>query len=324
VGKAKLWVPGEPVPTLTYTDMHLHSEYSLKDGKIRIADSDDPKHIKAEMVISAEGRGTGAITATDHGNMYGQARIASVAKTFGLKHIPGCEFYYAPETRFDKSVPKGGERYRHICAWAKDKKGYANMCSLSKLSFTEGYYYQPRIDKQLVDQYGDGIMWSDACVGGTISSLITRGRVEEAKQEFMWFLNRFGDDFYIEYQNHGIDIEEEANLIKIDWANEHGVPIIATTDAHFAKKEDKDAHKALLCIQYQDWLDNPLTGGFSGDGYWLLSNEELLERYPVEYLNNTQLIVDKVEEKIIEFGDITPPSFVVPDWFKNEWVNSRK
>lgn len=315
--KAKLWQPSEPRPKLTYTDLHCHTEYSLKDGKIRITDHEDPKHIKGELILNAERRGTGAVTSTDHGNMYGHAVMASACKRFGdLKHIPACEFYMAPVSRHDKNSAKGEKKYRHICAWAKNRRGYSNMCQLSKLSYTEGFYGAPRIDKELIDKLGDDIMWSDACVGGTISSLLVNGLHDQAYAEFMWFLNRFKGDFYIEYQNHGIEKEEEANLIKIEWANKHGVPVIATTDAHFATKEEKEAHRVLLCIQYQDWLDNPLGGGFDGDGYWLLSEDELLQRYPVEYLNNTQLIVDKVEPHIIEFGDITPPSFQVPQWFK--------
>jgi DNA polymerase-3 subunit alpha len=300
---------------LTYTDLHIHTEYSLQDGMIRVADYDDPKHVKGEIIVNAERRNTGAVTATDHGNMYGQALLASVAKTFGIKHIPGCEFYIAPGSRFDKNAPKGAEAYRHINAWAKNRSGYANMCTMQKLSYTEGFYYKPRIDKELVDRYGDGIMWSNACVSGTISPLILGGRIEEAQNEFMWYLNRFKDDFYVEYQNHGLDIEDRANEVIVGWANEHGVPIIATTDAHFYKKDDNEAHRALLCIQYGNWLDNPAFNGFGGDGYWLMSEEELLQRYPVEWLNNTQLLVDKVEGGIIQFGEIKPPQFSVPEWF---------
>jgi DNA polymerase-3 subunit alpha len=288
---------------------------------IRILDVDDPKHNKGELVLNAERRGTGAITSTDHGNCYGQAVIASAAKKFGLKHIPACEFYIAPGSRFDKNAPKGTTIYRHICGWAKNKQGYRNMCMLQKLSYCEGFYMKPRIDKELVDRYGDGIIWSDACMGGTISGRILDGDITGALDDFMWYLNRFKDDYYIEYQNHNIPDEESANQIKIQWANAHGVPIIATTDAHFYSKDDADAHRALLCIQWGNWFDNPAFDGFAGDGYWLMNEDELLERFPVEYLNNTQLIVDKVEPNIIEFGNVTPPQFVVPQWFSEEVAN---
>ena len=316
MGMPKLWVPGNPVPKITFTDLHYHSEMSLKDGKTRLLDKIDAKHNKGEIILNAERRNTGAVTVTDHGNMYAHATLASEAKKYGLKHIPACEFYMAPVSRHNKSEPKGAEKYRHICGWAKDVRGYQNMCALSKLSFTEGFYSAPRIDKELIDKYGDGIIWSDACVGGTLSSLILQDRIEEAYSDFLWFLDRFKDDFYIEYQNHHMPIEDHANAIKIEWANKHGVAVIATTDAHYYKKEEKEAHQTLLCIQYADWLDNPMTGGFPGDGYWLMDDMELLERYPVEYLNNTQLIVDKVEGGIIKFGEVTPPKFQVPHWFK--------
>lgn len=303
---------------INYTDLHVHSEFSLQDGMIRIADARDPKHVKGEIILNAERRGTGAVAITDHGNMYGQAIAASACKTFGMKHIPGCEFYMATDTRFDKKYSRRGEAYMHINAWAKNKDGYANMCRLQKASYVEGFYYVPRIDKELLEKYHDGIMWSDACVGGTICSHITAGNIDKAYSEFLWYLDVVGDDFYIEYHNHGIKIEDDCNAIKVEWANKHGVPIIACTDAHFYAKEDAVAHKTLLCIQYGNWLDNPAFTGFPGDGYWLLSEDELVERYPIEYLNNTQLIVDKVEGGIIEFGEIRPPQYQVPQWFLDQ------
>ena len=247
--------------------------------------------------------------------MYGQAVAAQVCKTFGLKHIPGCEFYLAADSRFDKSYSRRGDAYVHINTWCKNKEGYANMCRLQKASFVDGFYYVPRIDKELIERYHDGIMWSDACIGGTICTHIMNGNIDRAYQEFMWYLNLLKDDFYIEWHNHGIEAEDMCNQIKKEWADKHGVPIIACTDAHFYKKEDAEAHKTLLCIQYGNWLDNPTFGGFPGDGYWLLSEEELLERYPVEYLNNTQLIVDKCEGNIIQFGETMPPRFQVPQDF---------
>ena len=298
---------------ITFTDLHLHSEFSLKDGMIRIAHRKDPKHIKEDIIKNAERRNTGAVTMTDHGNMYGHAILASVCKTFKLKHIPACEFYIAPKSRFDKDQ---NNRYYHICGWAKNKQGYANMCTLQKLSYTEGFYYQPRIDKELLDKYGDGIIWSDACVGGILGSLITSGREDEAYSQFMWYLDRFKDDFYIEYQDHMMPEDTYANKVKIPWADKHGVCVIATTDAHFVNKEDEDAHRTLLCIQWGKYFDDPTFEGFSGNGYWLMSDEELLERFPVQYLNNTQFIVDKVEGGIVDFGHIQPPSFTVPDWYK--------
>lgn len=300
---------------ITFTDLHLHTEYSLKDGKIRITDMKDPKHVPGELIQNAINRNTGAVTATDHGNMYGQALIASMAKIFGLKHIPGCEFYIAPQSRHDKSEKIKSDAYWHICAWAKNKQGYANMCILSKLSFTEGFYYEPRIDKEIIDKYGDGIIWSDACLGGTVSGPISNGDIDGAYQNFMWFLNRFKDDFYIEYQDHNIEAENKANIIKLEWAQKHGVPVIATIDSHFARKDEYESHKMLLSMQYDKKYIDPTFSGFPGNGYWLMNEQELLDRFPIDYLNNTQLIVDKCEGNIIEFGNTVIPKFSVPDWF---------
>lgn len=315
MGKAQLWDGQSPRPRVTYSDLHYHSEYSLKDGEIRILDPHDPDHEKGQIILNAERRGTGFVTVTDHGNMYGQAQLAYVANKWGLKHSPACEFYIAPKSRFDKNEPKGARLAYHICAWAKDRGGYKNLCAMQKLSYTEGFYKNPRIDRELVDKYGDGIMWSDACIGGPLSAKILMGHEEEAYNDFLWYLDRFKDDFYIEYQNHGIPDEERANLVKIDWANKHGVPIIATTDAHFTYKSDNISHRTLLCIQWGKWYDDPTFEGFDGDGYWLMDEDELLARFPVEYLNNTQLLVDKVEHDIIQFGNVTPPQFKVPQWF---------
>lgn len=300
---------------MTFTDLHLHSEFSLQDGMIRIADYNDPKHIKSEIITRAEETGSDVVTITDHGNMGAHARLASVCKTFGFKHMPGCEFYIATGSRFDKNTSKRGDAYVHINSWAINKQGYSNMCMLQKLSWEEGYYYVPRIDKELVEKYHQGIVWSDACIGGTVSSLITQGKEDEAYEEFMWYLDLLKDDFYIEYHNHHLEDEEKVNNIKVQWANRHGVPIIACTDAHYTYKEDTDAHRALLCIQYGRKFDDPTFAGFGGDGYWLLSEQELLDRYPVEYLNNTRLLADRCEDSIIEFGDVITPEFKIPDWF---------
>lgn len=305
---------------IKFTDLHLHTEYSLQDGMIRIEDHKDPKHIKADIILRAEETGTEVITATDHGNMYGQASLARACQTFGFKHMPACEFYMATDSRFDKSYAKRSDAYVHINAWAKNKTGYSNMCMLQKYSYDEGFYYVPRIDKELLQKYHEGIMWSDACVGGTICSLILGGDIDRAYAEFMWYLDLIKDDFYIEYHNHGIDEEDRCNKIKVEWANKHGVPIIACTDAHYARKEDTDIHKTLLCIQYSNgdnkrWLDDPTFDGFPGDGYWLLSEEELISRYPIEYLNNTRDMANRCEGGCIEFGDTIPPEFVVPQWF---------
>ena len=272
--------------TTKFTDLHLHSEYSLQDGMIRVQDSKDPKHIKSEIILRAAETDPDTITVTDHGNMYAQAILASVCKTFGFKHMPGCEFYMATDTRHDKSYSRRGDAYVHINSWAKNKLGYKNMCILQKRSFDEGFYYVPRIDKELLKQYHEGIMWSDACVGGTLSTLILQGKVEEAYKEFMWYLDLIGDDFYIEWHNHGIDDEDKCNQIKKEWA------------------------------------DDPTFDGFPGDGYWLLNEDELLSRYPKEYCENTRLLTDKCEGNIIEFGDIRPPQFKIPEDFVQQYLQS--
>ena len=282
---------------------------------IRVADKKDPKHIKTDIIINAERRNTGAACMTDHGNCYGQAVLASVCNSFDMKHIPGCEFYMSTDTRHDKSYAKRGDAYTHVNSWVMNAEGYANMCRLQRYSFVEGFYYAPRIDKELLEKYHEGILWSDACVGGPICDKILRGDVYGGYREFLWYLNLLKDDFYIEYHNHGLEAERVCNELKVEWANMHGVPIIACTDAHYANLEDMDAHRALLCIQYGNWYDNPAFSGFDGYGYHFMDENELLSRFPVEYLNNTQLIVDRCDGKIIKFGNTQSPNFIIPQDF---------
>ena len=250
--------------------------------------------------------------------MYGQAILASVCKTFGFKHIPGCEFYMSTDSRFDKSYTKRGNAYMHLNSWVMNNAGYSNMCILQKYAYTDGFYYVPRIDKELLQKYHNGILWSDACVGGVICSHITDGNIDKAYNEFMWYLDTLKDDFYIEYHNHHIAEEDTCNKLKVEWATKHGVPIIACTDAHYTNLEDKDAHKTLLSMQYGNWYDNPVFTGFQGDGYHLLSEQELIDRYPIEYLNNTQLVVDRCDGNVIKFGNLQPPQFHVPQEFKDK------
>jgi DNA polymerase-3 subunit alpha len=301
---------------IKFTDLHIHSTFSLQDGAIKIQDAKDPKHIKTRLIEVAEMRNTGAVAITDHGNCMGQAQLASVANTFGLKPIHGCEFYFAPRSRFDKSERIRSDAYTHINCWAKNKEGYANMCRLQDKSYSEGFYYVPRIDKELIEKHHTGLIFSDACVGGFIADKILKGDILGAISDFGWFKDLLKDDFVVEYHNHSIDAEKTVNNIKLEWANASGIPIIACTDAHYENSTDSFSHKALLAIQYGTWTDNPLFEGFPGIGYHLMNEEELISTFPIEYINNTEYVVNKIDENIIEFGTIKAPIFEVPGWFK--------
>ena len=293
---------------MNFVHLHVHTEYSLLDGSNKIK----------EYVARVKELGMNSAAITDHGVMYGVIDFYREARAQGIKPILGCEVYVAPGSRFDKEAGGGDDRYHHLVLLAENNKGYQNLMKIVSIGFTEGFYYKPRVDKEVLRKYHEGIMWSDACVGGTICTHLVAGNIEKAYGEFMWYLDLIKDDFYIEYHNHGIDDEDMCNEIKVEWANRHGVPIIACTDAHYTNKEDTDAHKVLLCIQYGRQFDDPTFDGFEGDGYWLMSEDELIERYPIEYLNNTKLLADKCEGNIIEFGDTIPPAFHVPDWFVKE------
>jgi len=325
---------------IDFVDMHLHTEYSNKDGMIRTLDHDEPKKVKEDIIQIAEERGHGIITATDHGVMSAHGDLALAAYAFGMKHIIGCEFYMAAQPKQDcnqddwvwnnglminsrhyKSFERRGEAYYHLNAWAKNWKGYQNLCSLMWYSYYEGFYHEPRIDLELIDKYGDDIIWSGACIGGPVDQMILKEDFGGTMAMLNWFQSRFGDDFILEYHNHDIPDENTVNDQKVGIAESMGITIIAATDAHYRYKDDMDAHANLLAINFNKETDHPNTFGFKGKGYHILSANELRTSFKDEYIKNTMIIANRCDGNVLKPSkEIFTPKFSVPEWFENGGV----
>ena len=221
-----------------FVHLHVHSEYSLLDGMCRIKDL--PKRAK-EL-------GMKAIALTDHGVMFGAVNFYKECVQEGIKPIIGCEVYVAPRTRFDKEAGKD-ERYNHLILLAKNKIGYQNLIKLVSLGFTEGYYYKPRIDNEILEKYSEGLICLSACLAGSVNQALLSDDFEKAKEIALWHKNIFKEDYYLELQNNGLSEQVLANQKLIKLSRELDIPLVGTNDAHYLKEEDAYNHEILLCIQ---------------------------------------------------------------------------
>ena len=210
-----------------FVHLHLHSEFSLLDGANRVK----------ELPKRAKELGMDAMAITDHGVMFGVIDFYKACKDEGVKPIIGCEVYVAPRTMADKD-PNIDREYNHLILLCKDMVGYRNLTKLVSLGFTDGYYYKPRIDKQVLEKYHEGLICSSACLAGEIPSHLMRDEYDKAKESALWFKNLFGEDYYLEIQNNGIKEQLVANQRIIKLARELDIPLIATNDSHYLRKED--------------------------------------------------------------------------------------
>ena len=267
-----------------FVHLHLHTEYSLLDGAAKV---DDLVSYLVENKIDA-------CAVTDHGNMYATLYFAEECVKKGIKYIIGCELY-ATDDHHDK---RPGTKTEHIVLLAKNKVGYKNIVKLDSLSFIEGFYGKPRISYDLIKQYSEGIICLSACLAGRMPQLLMNGDYEGAKQWAKEMKDVFGDDFYIELQDHGIMEERQVipDLIKI--ARELDIGLVATNDVHYIKKEDWEAHDVLLCIQTKKTLADPKRMKFDTQEFYMKSGDEMLElfQYVPEAISNTRVIADKIEE----------------------------
>ena len=286
-----------------FVHLHTHTEYSLLDGASRIED----------LVIACKEAGMDAIAVTDHGVMYGAVEFYKAAHKHGIKPIIGCEVYVAPRTRFDKAG-KADKEYAHLVLLAKNEEGYQNLIKLVSLAFTEGYYYKPRIDYELLEKYSKGLVCLSACVQGDIPQYLLNGNYEEAKNLAQKLRDMFPDDFYIEIQDHGIPIQRQVLPQLIKLARELSLPLVATNDVHYIHKEDAEMHDVLLCIQTGKTLDDPDRMRFSTQEFYLKTEEEMLQIFDnvPESVSNTVDIAEKCNFDF-EFGNIHIPYYEVPD-----------
>lgn len=278
--------------------MHLHTEYSLLDGCSRI-----------ERVIDRAAEiGQKAIAITDHGVMYGVIDFYKYALKKGVKPIIGCEVYVAPQSRFDKQKTKDGS-YSHLVLLCENNEGYKNLIKLVSLGFTEGFYSKPRVDRELLEKYSNGLIALSACLAGEIPRLILNGEYDKAKETAIWYRDTFGEgNYYLELQDHNIREQKIVNPQILKISKETGIPVVATNDVHYTLKEDNKMHKVLLCIQTGSKIGDENALEFKTDEFYLKSEEEMLELFPKEALENTGKIADRCSVEF-EFGKIKLPRF---------------
>ena len=297
-----------------FAHLHLHTEYSLLDGCCRIE----------RLMKAVKEKGQRSVAITDHGVMYGAVEFYKAALKNGIHPVIGCEVYVAPNSRFDKQKGADG-RYNHLVLLCKNNKGYQNLIKLVSKGFTEGFYMKPRVDKELLEKYHEGLIALSACLAGEIPSKLVNNDYESAKNTAVWFNNLFGkDNYYLELQNHGIEEQQKVNLGLARISRETGIPLVATNDVHYIEKDDYKMHKVLLCIQTGKKIteENPIE--FKTNEFYLKSYEEMLEALPQyeEALQNTEKIANRCNVEF-EFGKIKLPKFDIGDvdhyeYFKNK------
>ncbi len=297
-----------------FVHLHVHSEYSLLDGMCRIKDL--PKRAK-EL-------GMDAIAITDHGVMFGAVNFYKECKAQGVKPIIGCEVYVAPHSRLDKQAGVD-DHYAHLILLAKNQKGYENLVKLVSLSFTEGYYYKPRIDTEILEQYSEGLVCMSACLAGSVNQAILKDDMEKAKEIALWHKKVFGEDYYLEIQNNGLPEQVMANQKLIELSRELDIPLVATNDAHYLKKEDSYNHEILLCIQTGKKMTDENRMRFGVDEFYIKSQEEMIDYFSnvPEAIENTVKIAEKCNFDF-EFGVTKLPNYNVPEEFETHEAYFRK
>ena len=297
-----------------FVHLHLHTEYSLLDGANRIKD----------LPIRAKELGMDAMAITDHGVMFGCIDFYKACKANDVKPIIGCEVYVAPGSRFDKVLDKS-VKYNHLILLAKNMQGYRNLCKLVSIGFTDGYYYKPRIDKEILEKYHDGLICLSACLGGEVPAHFLNGQDELAKNSALWFKNLFGEDYYLEVQANTMKEQYLVNQKLFKLSKEIGVPLVATNDAHYLKKEDAYNHEVLLCIQTGKRMSDPDRMKFKTDDFYVKSPEEMMEYFKdvPEAIENTVKIAEKCNVEF-EFGHTILPNYDVPEEFESHYDYFKK
>jgi len=285
---------------MEFTHLHVHTEYSLLDGCARIN----------QLIDKACQLGQKSIAITDHGVMYGAIQFYRYAKQKGINPIIGCEVYVAPRSRFDKQ--KGIDNsYSHLVLLCKNNEGYSNLIKLVSLGFTEGFYSKPRVDRESLEKYHNGLIALSACLAGEIPKRILNGEYDKAKETVLWYKTVFGEgNYYLEIQDHGIREQKIVNQKLIKLSNETGVPLVATNDVHYIEKDDSRMHKILLCVQTGSNINEENALEFKTNEFYLKSAKEMAEIFSdnPEAILNTNKIAEKCNVEF-EFGKIKLPRF---------------
>jgi len=287
-----------------FVHLHTHTEYSLLDGAARIE----------SLVKKAKDVGMKALAITDHGVMYGVIDFYKACLSQGIRPILGCEVYVAPHSRFDRR-PQIDDNQYHLVLLAENEVGYKNILKLVSLGFTEGFYYKPRVDRELLDQHSEGVIALSACLAGEISQAILNRNLKEAENAALFYKEIFGpDNFFLEIQDHGIAEQKEVNHYLLTLSKKLAIPLVATNDIHYINKSEANIHDVLLCIQTGKTLNDTERMRFPTDEFYLKTAEEMwqLFGYIPEALDNTVQIAERCEVKL-EFGKLHLPNYEVPE-----------
>ncbi len=286
---------------MPFTHLHVHTEYSLLDGMCRIP----------HLIKKAKEMGMNSLAITDHGSVYGIIQFYTKAKEAGIKPILGCEVYVAPGERTSRT-PNDKSAY-HLVLLAKNETGYHNLLKLSSKGFIEGFYYKPRVDKELLAQHSEGLIALSACLQGEIAKLIVERRIEDAEATAMWYKETF-EDFYLEIQDHDIPEQAIANKALIAMSKKLNIPLVATNDTHYLEKDDAAIHDVLLCIQTQTTIHDTKRMKMADDSFYLRSPQEMAEIFAEcpEAIENTGRIADMCDLKL-EFGRLRLPEIDIPE-----------
>ncbi len=301
-GEAALRVPH-------FAHLHVHTEYSLLDGSNRIT----------EYVARVKDLGMDSAAITDHGVMYGVIEFYNACKAQGINPVIGCEVYVAPHSRFDREIGRGSDddRYYHLILLAENNQGYANLMKIVSAGFVDGFYYKPRVDREILERCHEGLIATSACLAGEVQRLLVRGFYEEAKKTALWFRDTFGpDNYFLELQDHGIPEQRMVNPLLVKLSRETGIGLVCTNDVHYTYAQDAEPHDILLCIQTGKKLDDEDRMRYEGGQYYVKSPQEMAALFPYapEALENTWKIAQRCHVEI-EFGVTKLPRYDVPEGF---------
>jgi DNA polymerase-3 subunit alpha len=293
-----------------FVHLHTHSDFSLLDGAASIED----------LVARAKALGMKALALTDHGNMFGSLRFYKECRKEGIKPIVGCEAYLAPDSRHTKSGGEKGARYHHLGLLARDVTGYRNLLKLCSLGYTEGFYYKPRIDEELLARHHEGLIALSGCMGGELPSLILRGETDKARARAAAYRELFGEGgYYLEVQNHGIPEQVMINRELVEISRSTGIPLVAANDVHYVAREDAAAQDILLCIGMNKKVSEGKRLKFEYPEFYFKSGEEMLQALPglEQALANTVRIAEACDLEIPLPGPLLP-HYEVPEGYSLE------
>ena len=296
----------ELVANIPFVHLHLHTQYSLLDGAIRFDD----------LISKVKATGMPAVAMTDHGNMFGAAEFFLSCKKAGVKPIVGCELYLAPDSRFSKDARGISEAAYHLILLCENMQGYRNLSYLTSAGYKEGFYYRPRIDRELLQGHSEGLIALSACLKGEVAMQCGRGRMEDALETARWYSELFPDRYYIELQENTLEEQAVVNRRLMEVASELKLPLVATNDCHYLNREDARAHEVLLCIQTGKTMEDPTHMRFSADEFYVKTPEEMAAAfsYAPEAVSNTLAIADRcslelpVDGKTYYFPHFDPPA----------------